>query len=38
MLHLEWLNIFSRSNQSLFVTFAQYNKCRPYSEMLTYRL
>ena len=24
------------SNQIVFVTCAEYNKCRPYSEMLTY--
>ena len=29
----------SHSNQSLFVTFAEYNRrSRPYSEILTYRL
>jgi hypothetical protein len=31
---LKW----AKSNQSLFVTCAEYNRCRPYSEMLTYRL
>ena len=27
-----------KSNQSLFVTCAEYNRCSPYSEILTYRL
>jgi hypothetical protein len=26
-----------KSNQTLFVTCAEYNKCRLYSEMLTYK-
>jgi hypothetical protein len=26
-----------KSNQTLFVTCAEYNKCRPNSEMLTYK-
>jgi hypothetical protein len=32
------INSQIKSNQSLFVTCAEFNKCRPYSEMLTYRL
>jgi hypothetical protein len=29
---------YFKSNTSLFVTCAEYSRCRPYSEMLTYRL
>ena len=38
-----WLNEVTRkdsypiSNQMLLVTWAEYNRCRPYSEMLTYK-
>jgi hypothetical protein len=33
--HGEVIN--SKSNQTLFVTCDEYNRCRPYSEMLTYK-
>jgi hypothetical protein len=29
--------LFRKSNQILFVTCAEYSRCRPYSEMLTYK-
>ena len=32
------IHLLHNSNQSLFVTCARHNRCRPYSEMLTYRL
>jgi hypothetical protein len=31
---LQWLCLEVKSNQSVFVTCAEYNRCRPYSEML----
>ncbi|CDQ78334.1 unnamed protein product [Oncorhynchus mykiss] len=32
-----WENKPSKSNQMLFVTCVEYNRCRPYREMLTYK-